>query len=75
MYIRSVGVIHLLILNGHLCLSGIWFGVDLIMDTQKGMCLKEIGLCAGNLVHNSRVNGQHNWRDLYDHSTMKEYSL
>jgi hypothetical protein len=34
---------------------------------QKDMYLKEIELRAQNVIIHSRLNGQHNWRDLYDY--------
>ena len=48
---------------GHLYLSGVWLGVDLRMDTTK-----EIGVSAQNMLNHSRLNSQHNWGGLYDHS-------
>ena len=36
---------------------------------HKGiMCLKEIGVSAQNMLNHSRLNSQHNWGGLYDHS-------
>ena len=31
------------------------------------MCIKQIGLNAQNYASHSKLNGQHDWRDLYDH--------
>ena len=42
--------IQIVIINGHLHLSGVQLGVDLRMDTKKYMCSKEIGLCAQNIL-------------------------
>ena len=42
--------IQIVIINGHLHLSGVQLGVDLRMDTKKHMCSKEIGLCAQNIL-------------------------
>jgi hypothetical protein len=47
-----------------------WFGVTLRADTKKTCLIKIIGLCAQNMLQcdiNSRLNSQHNWRDLYNH--------
>ena len=43
-------LIELLILFRYLYLSGTWLGVALQMDTKKDKCLKEIGLCAQDMI-------------------------
>ena len=37
-------------LMGHLHLSGVWVRCGFKNGHQRGMCLKEIGLCAQNLL-------------------------
>ena len=47
-----------------------WFGVTIQAETKKTCLKKIIGLCAQNILQcdiNSRLNSQHNWRDLYNH--------
>ena len=48
------------ILIGHLCLSGIWFGVVPRMNIKKIMCLKEIGLYVQKYMNRSMLDNQHN---------------
>lgn len=45
-----VGLNWLLILNGHLYLSGLWLNVDVRAYSEKEKCLEEIGLCVPNLL-------------------------
>ena len=61
-------LIWLLIFLGQLYLSGGWLGADLRTDTQKNMCLKEIGPELNS--HFSRFNSQDRFGGgcvLYDH--------
>jgi hypothetical protein len=40
------------------------------------MCLKEIGVSAQNMLNHSRLNSQHNWGGLYDHSmSMRTFTV
>ena len=45
-----------------------WLGMALrTASYQKDMYVKEIELRAPNVIIHSRLNGQHNWRDIYDY--------
>lgn len=46
------------------------------VDNEKDMYIKDIGLHVQNLLNHSRLNGQHDWEDLYDHlMSMKTFTL
>ena len=63
-------MIRLLLFVIRLCLSSMWYGVASRKDTRS-TCLKEIGLCAQNMITIIGLHSQRNLRggggDLSDH--------
>ena len=59
-FIRQTCLIRLLLFVIRLCLSSMWYGVASRKDTRS-TCLKEIGLCAQNMI---TIIGLHSQRNL-----------
>ena len=69
-YDKVSGPFMVIFLISQLYVSGVWFSVDVRMDTKKCIrCSKEIGLHAQNLITilGSRESSTQLGGDLYDH--------
>lgn len=59
-------IIKCLFLNGHMYLSGIWFGVNLRTDKKTTTCFERDCTTFFNCVNHFRCHSQQCWQNLHD---------